>query len=107
MTRIARIEGAGVECTSIEGAGQLPFGPGLRLVQLRVRPSEVVVLGGILAGYDGIASIHGDETGMVVLLATDGTIDELNEIMLELARSVAFERIAETPLLEPVAFDDA
>jgi hypothetical protein len=79
---------------TLDGARHVELGPGLRLVQLRVAPSDVVVLRGILAGYDGVASVHGDETGVVALLATDGTIDEVNEIVSDLARSVAVERIA-------------
>jgi hypothetical protein len=77
----------------MDGARHVALGPGLRLVQLRVAPADVVVLRGILAGYDGVASVHGDETGVIALLATDGTIDELDEIVVELARSVSFERI--------------
>jgi hypothetical protein len=77
----------------VDGARHVELGPGLRLVQLRAAPADVVVLRGILAGYDGVASVHGDETGVIALLATDGTIDELNEIVLDLARSVAIERL--------------
>jgi hypothetical protein len=77
----------------MDGARHVELGPGLQLVQLRVAPADVVVLRGILAGYDGVASVHGDETGVIALLATDGTIDELNEIVLDLSRSIAIERI--------------
>ncbi len=77
----------------IEGARHVELGPGLRLVQLRVAPRDVVVLRGILAGYDGIASAHGDESGVVALLATDGTIDELDAIVDDLARAFPIERL--------------
>ena len=77
----------------MDGARHVELGPGLRLVRVKVASTDVVVLRGILAGHDGIASVHGDETGVIALLATDGTIDELDEIVLDLARSLSIERI--------------
>lgn len=76
-----------------DGAAHVPMGEGLRLLTLRVRDEDVVLVRGIFAGYDGVASVHGDESGLVALLATESTFDELEAIVAELPAGVVLERL--------------
>ncbi len=76
-----------------EGTAHVPLGEGLRVVTLRVRRQDVVLVRGILAGYDGIASVHGDESGLVALVATDSTFDELEAIVASLPAGLVVERV--------------
>jgi hypothetical protein len=76
-----------------DGASHVPLGAGLRLMTLRVRDEDVVLLRGILAGYDGVASVHGDASGLVALVATDSTYAELERIVAELPDGVVLERL--------------
>ena len=76
-----------------DGASHVPLGEGLRLLALRVRTEDIVLLRGIFAGYDGIASVHGDESGLVALLATESTFAELEAIVDELPVGVVIERL--------------
>lgn len=76
-----------------DGASHVPLGEGLRLLTLRVRTEDIVLLRGIFAGYDGIASVHGDESGLVALLATESTFAELEAIVDELPVGVVIERL--------------
>jgi len=76
-----------------DGAAHVPMGPGLRLLTLRVRTEDVVLVRGIFAGYDGVASVHGDQSGLVALLATDSTFAELEAIVDGLPQGVVLERV--------------
>ncbi len=76
-----------------DGAAHVPLGEGLRLITLRVREEDVVLVRGIFAGYDGIASVHGDASGLVALLATDTTFAELEAIVDGLPAGVVIERV--------------
>jgi hypothetical protein len=76
-----------------DGASHVPLGEGLRLVTLRVREGDVVLLRGILAGYDGIASVHGDASGLVAIVATESTHAELEAILAELPDGLVTERV--------------
>ena len=75
-----------------DGASHVPLGEGLRLLTLRVRTEDIVFVRGIFAGYDGVASVHGDESGLVALLATESTWGELEAIVAELPEGVVLER---------------
>lgn len=78
---------------SDDGARHVPLGDGLRLLTLRVKGQDVVLVRGILAGYDGIASVHGDESGLVAMVATDSTFAELEAIVAELPAGIVIERV--------------
>jgi hypothetical protein len=78
---------------SEDGAAHVPLGEGLRLLTLRVRKQDVVLVRGIFAGYDGIASVHGDSSGRLALLATESTYAELEEIVAGLPAGVVLERV--------------
>jgi hypothetical protein len=78
---------------SDDGAAHVPLGDGLRVVSIRVRDEDVVLVRGILAGYDGIASVHGDASGVVAIVATDTTYAELDAILAELPADVVLSRV--------------
>lgn len=78
---------------SEDGASHVPLGEGLRSMTLRVRDADVVFVRGIFAGYDGIASVHGDASGLVALVATNETFAELEAIVAELPEGVVLERV--------------
>jgi len=58
-------------------------------VRLSLPPEDVVVLRGILAGYDGIASAHGDETDVVALVTPHAMLPALEELLGELGRELS------------------
>lgn len=72
----------------VDGTRHVPLGPGLAVVRLRVASEDVVVLRGILSGYEGLASAHGDESGIVALLTPESNLAELEALLLDLAREV-------------------
>jgi hypothetical protein len=76
-----------------DGASHVPLGDGLRLMTLRVREADVVFVRGIFAGYDGIASVHGDASGLVALVATEDTFAELEAIVAGLPDGVVLQRL--------------
>jgi len=76
-----------------DGASHVPLGEGLRLMTLRVREADVVLVRGIFAGYDGIASVHGDASGLVALVATEDTFAELEAIVAGLPDGVVLQRL--------------
>jgi hypothetical protein len=76
----------------VSGASHVPLGEGLRLVSIRVRPQDVVLVRGILAGYDGIASVHGDDSEHVAIVTTDSTYAQLDAIIAELPDGVVLAR---------------
>lgn len=79
--------------SSDDGASHVPLGEGLRVVSLRVRAADVVLVRGIFAGFDGVASVHGDQSGVVALVATESTFAELEAIVAELPEGVVIERL--------------
>jgi hypothetical protein len=78
---------------SDDGAAHVPLGEGLRVVSIRVRDQDVVLVRGILAGYDGIASVHGDASGVIAIVATETTYAELEAILGELPEGVVLSRV--------------
>lgn len=76
-----------------DGTRHVPLGEGLRTLTIRVRDEDVVFVRGIFAGYDGVASVHGDESGLVALVATESTFAELEAIVAELPEGVVLERV--------------
>jgi hypothetical protein len=79
---------------SEEGTSHVPLGPGLVIRRLRLAEGDVVRLRGILAGYDGLASAHGDRSGVTVLVTTDDRAAELDAWLAELDAELSFERLA-------------
>lgn len=55
-----------------------PLGPGLVRISLRIARQDEVVMWGFLLGDDGLASAHGGEDGVVVLLTTQSRAAELH-----------------------------
>ncbi|MFO0683902.1 MAG: DUF4911 domain-containing protein [Sandaracinus sp.] len=79
--------------SAADGTRHVPLGDGLRTLTIRVRDEDVVFVRGIFAGYDGVASVHGDESGLVALVATESTFAELEAIVAELPAGVVIERV--------------
>lgn len=70
------------------------MGPGLVAVRLAMAREDVVVLGGILAGYDGLASLHGEDDAELVVLTTESMWPALETLLEALAGEVAMERLS-------------
>ena len=52
--------------------------------------ADVVVLRGILMGYDGLAGAHGDRVGDVVALAVpDALVPEVDELLAALSEELS------------------
>lgn len=79
--------------SELDGTSHVPLGEGLVVRRLRLAPEDVVRLRGILAGYDGLASAHGDRSGVTVLVTTTDRERELDEWLDELGRELAIERL--------------
>lgn len=62
-------------------------------VRLAMAPEDVVVLGGILAGYDGIASLHGEDTSELVVLTTESMWPSLATLLESLEGEIAMRRL--------------
>lgn len=58
-----------------------------------MRPEDVVVLGGILLGYDGLASIHADDEDALVLVTTEAMLPMLDGLLDELADEIPMTRL--------------
>ncbi len=73
----------------------LPVGPGVVARYLRIADAEQLRLGHIVSGYDGLASMHGDGS-YVVLVTTESMASELDALLRELRAdgSVAFEVVS-------------
>lgn len=78
----------------IDGTANVELGEGLQLITIRVRKEDEVLVRGILIGYDGIASAHGDESGVLALVATESTLGELEAFLESLPPGLILERIS-------------
>lgn len=74
-------------------ARSIPTGPGLVAVRLAMAREDVVVLGGILAGYDGIASLHGEDTSELVVLTTESMWPTLATLLDALEAEIQMRRM--------------
>jgi hypothetical protein len=70
------------------------MGPGLVAVRLAMAREDVVVLGGILAGYDGIASLHGEDTSELVVLTTESMWPSLATLLEALEGEIEMRRLS-------------
>ena len=76
-----------------------PLGEGLTLRRVRLAPEDVYVLGGILAGEDHLASIHGegacaDGRVVIAIVTACARAAELDAWLDELTGPLALERLA-------------
>lgn len=67
----------------------IPEGPGLAVRRLALSNEATVQLGLILAGYDGLATIHGEHAGVVCVVTTDSRAQELDALLEAFARAGA------------------
>jgi len=62
-----------------------PTGEGLVGRRVRVADRDVVWLRSVLEGYEGLALLYGDRTGVVTLVAPLERAEELDALLLDLA----------------------
>jgi hypothetical protein len=67
-------------------APDLSRDPALTRRRLRVRTGDVVWLRSILEGYDGLAALYGDGSGVVTVMTPRERESELDALLSELAR---------------------
>lgn len=92
MSADTRVGAEGAPAT-LEGAEYVPLGEGLVVRRLRMARPDVVVLRGVLAGYDGLASAHGDDSGVTLLIAPSDRAPALDALLASLESEIAFERV--------------
>jgi hypothetical protein len=63
--------------------------PALHRRRVRVDSADVVWLRSILEGYDNLAALYGDGSGVVVVTAPQDRAGELDELLADLAREAA------------------
>jgi hypothetical protein len=66
---------------------------GLTLRRLRVADADVVWLRSVLEAYDGLASLHGDGSGVVTLTTTPCQTRELDELLDDLVAEAPLHRL--------------
>jgi len=74
-------------------APDLSCDPALTRRRLRVGSGDVVWLRSILEGYDGLAALYGDGSGVVTVMAPRERESELDALLADLAREVALLRL--------------
>lgn len=70
-------------------APDLTHDPALARRRLRVGSADVVWLRSILEGYDGLAALYGDGSGIVTVMAPAERAAELDALLAELCREAA------------------
>ena len=75
-----------------DGTSNAAWGPGVTMRRLRLtHVQDLVVLRGILMGYDGLVSPHGDRAGDILALAVpDGLVGEVDSLLEALSAEVSF-----------------
>jgi hypothetical protein len=72
-------------------------GTGLTRRRIRVADGDVVWLRSVLEGYDGLASLHGDGSGIVTLSTTHALTAELDALIDDLCAEAALTRLPNDP----------
>lgn len=62
-------------------------------VRLRAADRDVVWLRSVLEGYDGLASLYGDGSGVITLTTTSSQASELDALVSELCREAPLVRL--------------
>ncbi|MBL8684268.1 MAG: hypothetical protein JNK05_34155 [Myxococcales bacterium] len=79
------------------GGRPLPLGDGVVARVLEIDEPEQLRLASLLAGYDGLGSLHGDGN-RVVVVTTESQADALDEALASIARSgVRFRVVTARP----------
>lgn len=75
-----------------DGTTNAAWGPGVTMRRLRLtQVQDLVVLRGILMGYDGLVSPHGDRAGDILALAVpDALVGEVDALLEALRGEVSF-----------------
>ena len=61
--------------------------------EVRVADADVVWLRSILEGYEGLAALYGDGSGIVVLTAPTSRLAELDALLDDLCKEAALQRL--------------
>lgn len=69
--------------------------PSLARRRLRVSNADVVWLRSILEGYDNLAQLYGDGSGVVVVIAPQERAAELDALLAELASEASLSPLDE------------
>jgi hypothetical protein len=69
------------------------IGDGMTSRRLRVANADVVWLRSVLEGYDGLAALYGDGSGVVTLSTPDVRAAELDSLLDELCAEAALLRL--------------
>ncbi len=67
------------------------LGAGTVAISVRVADVDVVWLRSVLEAYDGLGTLYGDGSGMVLLLTTDSRADELKVLLGEIRSEIGLE----------------
>jgi hypothetical protein len=73
-----------------------PLGEGLVARCLRIAEDDVVWLGTLLAGYDGLVMLYGVARDVILLVTTESRASELDAVLSGMRSEVSFE-VIETP----------
>lgn len=68
-------------------------GEGLAHRKLRVADTDVVWLRSIIEAYDGLATLYGDGSGVVILTTTPSQLAELDGLLEDLVHEAALQRL--------------
>jgi hypothetical protein len=68
------------------GRRPLPLGEGVVARELEIDERAKLLLAALLAGYDGLGSLHGDGA-RVVVISTESQLDALDEALASIARA--------------------
>ena len=71
-----------------------PLGAGMVGRRLRIAARDMVRLGSLLAGYDELVSVHGDERDGMLLATTASRARELDDVLDGLRGLIAFDVVA-------------
>ena len=69
-------------------SAEIPSGPGMVERRLRVADPDVVWLRSLIEGYEGLALLYGDGSGIVRLIAPESRAAELDSLLADLAHEL-------------------
>lgn len=86
MTAPKRGQGAAPKPASGDAPRFSPHGPGLVVRRARVSTEQVAWLRYVLEAEDGLAFMHSDGSGIVLILCPEGRAAEMDALMVDLLR---------------------
>ncbi|MCG8555879.1 MAG: DUF4911 domain-containing protein [Proteobacteria bacterium] len=77
-----------------------PPNPALCAARVRIDRRSIVWLRSVLEGYEGLALLHGDESGTVTIASPSDRARELAALLSDLKREASFEVVGPVTLKE-------